>query len=69
SQSPSFPRVFSGNPGETLTGPPIETFGGDGFRGISSWFVDTRSLLRGSSLIGFLSRAGTESTRVGPETR
>src|SRR4030095_4017486 len=51
-QSPSFPRVFSGNPGETLTGPPIETFGGDDFRGISSWFVDTRSLLRGSSLIG-----------------
>ncbi len=49
SQSPSFPRVFSGNPGETLTGPPIETFGGDDFRGISSWFVDTQQLAAGSS--------------------
>ncbi len=49
SQSPSFPRVFSGNPGETLTGPPIETFGGDDFKGISSWFVDTQQLAAGSS--------------------
>ena len=31
SQSPSFPHVFSGNPGETRTGPPIRTFGGDEF--------------------------------------
>ena len=28
--SPSFPHVFSGNPGEIRTGPPIKTFGGDG---------------------------------------
>ena len=32
---PSFPHVFSGNPGETGTGPPIKTFGGDAF-GINS---------------------------------
>jgi hypothetical protein len=25
----SFPHAFSGNPGETLTGPPIKTFGGE----------------------------------------
>jgi len=25
----SFPHVFSGNPGEPLTGPPIKTFGGE----------------------------------------
>ena len=25
--SPSFPHAFSGNPGETLTGPPIKTLG------------------------------------------
>src|SRR5881628_2093708 len=29
---------FGGNSGQTRTGPPIETFGGDDFRGISSWF-------------------------------
>jgi hypothetical protein len=29
--SPSFPHAFSGNPGEIRTGPPIKTFGGDGF--------------------------------------
>src|SRR6266702_6084424 len=29
--TPSFPHAFSGNPGETLTGPPIKTFGGDDF--------------------------------------
>jgi hypothetical protein len=29
--SPSFPHVFSGNPGGIRTGPPIKTFGGDGF--------------------------------------
>src|SRR3990170_3150411 len=34
-RSPSFPHVFSGNPGETGTGPPIKTFGGDAF-GINS---------------------------------
>ncbi len=50
SQSPSFPHAFSGNPGETLTGPPIKTFGGDNCRknhqkGLSI----PRSLLRGSS--------------------
>jgi hypothetical protein len=28
---PSFPRAFSGNPGEIRTGPPIKTFGGDDF--------------------------------------
>ena len=28
-QSPSFPHVFSGNPGEFRTGAPIKTFGGD----------------------------------------
>src|SRR6266542_1342695 len=28
---PSFPHAFSGNPGETGTGPPIKTFGGDAF--------------------------------------
>jgi hypothetical protein len=27
----SFPHVFSGNPGEIPTGPPIKTFGGDSF--------------------------------------
>ena len=26
---PSFPNASIGNPGETLTGPPIKTFGGD----------------------------------------
>jgi len=31
SQGPSFPHACSGNPGETLTGPPIKTFGGDDF--------------------------------------
>jgi hypothetical protein len=29
SKSPSFPHAFSGNPDESLTGPPIKTFGGD----------------------------------------
>src|SRR5205807_10544292 len=29
SKSPSFPNAFIGNPGETVTGPPINTFGGD----------------------------------------
>src|SRR5262249_11126419 len=28
----SFPDVFSGNPGETLTGPPINMFAGDDLR-------------------------------------
>jgi NitT/TauT family transport system substrate-binding protein len=36
SQSLSFPHAFSGNPGATPTGPPINTFGGDGPR-ISSF--------------------------------
>ena len=36
SESPSFPRAFSGNPGETPTGPSINTFGGDDRR-ISSF--------------------------------
>ncbi len=31
-RTPSFPHVLSGNPGETGTGPPIKTFGGDDFR-------------------------------------
>src|SRR5918995_6910122 len=31
--SPSFPHVFSGNPGGIRTGPPIKTFGGDGLGG------------------------------------
>src|SRR6266536_6226091 len=35
SQSPSFPNAAIGNPGETGTGPPIKTFGGDAF-GINS---------------------------------
>jgi len=30
-RTPSFPHVFSGNPGETGTGPPIKTFGVDDF--------------------------------------
>jgi hypothetical protein len=30
-KSSSFPHVFRGNPGETPTGPPITTFGGDNF--------------------------------------
>ena len=47
SQSPSFPHAFSGDPGEILAGPPIETFGGDDFRGISSRFVDTPQLAAG----------------------
>ena len=34
--SSSFPRVFSGNPGEIRTGPPIKAFGGDGFAFISA---------------------------------
>jgi hypothetical protein len=29
--SVSFPHASSGNPGETGTGPPINTFGGDDF--------------------------------------
>src|SRR5918996_1701120 len=33
--SPSFPHGFSGNPGGIRTGPPIRTFGGDGF-GVAS---------------------------------
>jgi NitT/TauT family transport system substrate-binding protein len=36
SQFLSFPHAFSGNPGATPTGPPINTFGGDGPR-ISSF--------------------------------
>jgi ABC-type nitrate/sulfonate/bicarbonate transport system substrate-binding protein len=32
SESPSFPNASIGNPGGTLTGPPINTFGGDGPR-------------------------------------
>jgi hypothetical protein len=36
------PACFSGNPGETLTGLPIETFGGDDFRGM---VCDTQQLL------------------------
>jgi uncharacterized protein YjbJ (UPF0337 family) len=48
-QGLSFPHAFSGNLDETLTGPPIETFGGDDFRGISLGFVDTRQLATGSS--------------------
>lgn len=32
SQSPSFPNASIGNLGETGTGPPIQTFGGDAFR-------------------------------------
>jgi hypothetical protein len=43
-QGLSFPHAFSGNPDETLTGPPIETFGGDDFREISLGFVDTPQL-------------------------
>src|ERR1700756_5326536 len=31
SKSPSFPNAFIGNPGGSLTGPPIKTFGGDKF--------------------------------------
>src|SRR5262245_25444795 len=36
----SFPHAFSGNPGETPTGPPINTFEGDGPR-ISSFGLST----------------------------
>ena len=35
SKSLSFPNASIGNPSETLTGPPIKTFGGDNF-GINS---------------------------------
>ena len=50
SRAHSFPHAFSGNPGEILSGPPIETFGGDNFgiknhKGLSI----PRSLLRRSS--------------------
>jgi hypothetical protein len=31
-----------------MTGPPIETFGGDDFRGISSRFVDPPQLAAGA---------------------
>jgi hypothetical protein len=31
SRAHSFPHALSGNPGETGTGPPIKTFGGDAF--------------------------------------
>jgi hypothetical protein len=50
-KSPSFPHAFSGNPGETGTGPPIKTFGGDAF-GINShrYVLIPRSLPRGRSL-------------------
>src|SRR3990167_7936928 len=45
----SFPHALSGNPGETLTGPPIKTFGGDNFgKIITNDFLIPRSLLRGS---------------------
>ena len=33
-RSPSFPHALSGNPGESRTGPPINTFGGDAFGNI-----------------------------------
>ena len=36
SASPSFPHVFSGNPGGIRTGPPIKTFGGDGLARVYS---------------------------------
>jgi hypothetical protein len=49
--SPSFPHAFSGNPGETQTGPPIKTFGGDNFgERYRDAFMIPRSLLRGSSI-------------------
>jgi hypothetical protein len=44
-QTPSFPHVFSGNPGETRTGPPIEAFGGDEFGSRHSGLSIHRSLL------------------------
>ena len=31
SKSLSFPNALIGNPDETMTGPPIKTFGGDNF--------------------------------------
>ena len=40
---PSFPNASIGNPGETRTGPPIKTFGGDAFRKIGSMFLTPRS--------------------------
>src|SRR3990170_3534754 len=50
SQGPSFPHAFSGNPGETRTGPPIKTFGGDAFgENYHKVLSIPRSLLRGSS--------------------
>src|SRR4029453_15961329 len=50
-QSPSFPNVSIGNPGETGTGPPIKTFGGDAF-GINShrYLLIPRQLTAGSSV-------------------
>src|SRR5438132_13979490 len=39
-RSPSFPHALSGNPGESGSGPPIKTFGGDRLA------FDTRSFLR-----------------------
>ena len=58
SKSLSFPNASIGNPDETVTGPPIKTFGGDAL-GINSHqcFLVLRSLLPGNSLKLFLSRA------------
>src|SRR3989338_9165708 len=56
SQGPSFPHAFSGNPGETRTGPPIKTFGGDNFgENYHKVLSIPRSLLRGSSFDDFRS--------------
>src|SRR4249920_3009613 len=50
SHRPSFPHVFSGNLGESGTGPPIKAFGGDEIRNRSHAGLSIpRSLLRGSS--------------------
>ena len=45
--SPSFPLLFSGNPGEFRTGPPIKRFGGDelGFRVQISSSAGVRKLM------------------------
>jgi protein SCO1 len=52
SKSVSFPKALIGNPGETRTGPPIETFGGDDAKRNSDRpFLRDHCLLLGRSLL------------------
>ena len=46
-QRPSFPHALSGNPGESGSGPPIKTFGGDGIGIVRIMAFDTPQLAAG----------------------